>query len=299
MTRYSNPFLLLILFFAAFSLVSELQAQTTEEYPSDSRIKMLRYDPSDIFTIYTLYGYQTNIEFARSEEIQTISVGDRSLWQIIPSGSRLFIRPMDDDVSTNMTVITNLRTYQFDLKSGSGTLEENPRMVYVARFTYEDPQLATMYVPTTQNSPITPVISGPEQMEAPIKPLVTPPPAAPLTSITPPQPEASAPPSPPSPSASGSINQLYTYTGPDELAPVQAYDDGQYTYLRFSNTSHLPTIRTLAADGKATPVAYTIRDGVAVVPTVAPGLMLSYERTNQTVYVYNEAMSQESPAHGQ
>jgi len=73
----------------------------------DSRIKLLPYDESDVYTITTRPGYQTNVVFGRGEEIQTISVGDRSFWQLIPAGNRLFIRPMNEDVSTNMTILTN------------------------------------------------------------------------------------------------------------------------------------------------------------------------------------------------
>lgn len=311
---YRSP-LHLIALFASVALISCPLAASAyaNDYPADGRIKILRYDPDDIFTIYTLYGYQTNIEFSRGEQVQTISVGDRSLWQIIPSANRLFIRPMDDEVSTNMTVITNTRTYNFDLKSGKGELADNPRMIYVARFEYPDKKKDAMYAPSSGVSPITPVIASSTQQPGASAPLLTPPPAAPLTSIQPPLPSA-APLPPEAASASASseskaagvsaagtrINEKYTYTGADELAPVLAYDDGQATYLKFApSMNQFPTIRTLAADGQSTPVKYTIRDGVIVLNAIAPTIMLSYEDGNQTVYVYNETLNPEGTAHGQ
>lgn len=106
-----------------------------EDSLSDSRMKVLYYDPNDVYTILTRVGYESYIELSKQEEIDTISVGDRTLWQLIPSGSRLFIRPLRNDVSTNMTLITNKRTYQFDLKS---TADEKQKIVYVARFMYPE-----------------------------------------------------------------------------------------------------------------------------------------------------------------
>src|SRR5688572_30855497 len=90
-------------------LASPAIAAETPDLPVDNRIKILTYSPLDVYKITTKYGYQTSLVFANNEEISTVSVGDRSLWQIIPSGNRIFIRPMVDDVATNMTVITSMR----------------------------------------------------------------------------------------------------------------------------------------------------------------------------------------------
>lgn len=107
---------------------------------SDQRIKQLAYNEGDVYTITTKYGYQTNIVFSAKEDIETISVGDKSVWQIIPSGNRIFIRPMEEDVITNMTVLTNKHSYQFDLKSlGPAQSEGN---IYVATFVYPDEIIA-------------------------------------------------------------------------------------------------------------------------------------------------------------
>jgi type IV secretory pathway VirB9-like protein len=305
----------------------------TMEYPSDSRIKILKYSASDIFTIYTLYGYQTNIEFANGEEVQTISVGDRSLWQIIPSANRLFIRPMDDNVSTNMTVITNLRTYQFDIKSGSGSIDNNPRMVYVARFTYPDKKTSSaevVYIPAQQTPPISPIVNTPTPVANISKPLMTPPPAEPLTSITPtptpqplnvqpfaPQPMMSPiPPAPPPPpmdtqpqstnseprTINAKINTHYTFTGPDELAPVQVYDDGTKTFIRFAKLEGaLPEAKIITENGETISAPQTAKGASMAleVNTVAPRIILSYANDpSKEVTLYNEALGNKGGTHG-
>src|SRR5580698_1937810 len=92
---------------------------------TDSRIKTFVYSENDVFNLVTHYGYESNIEFGPSEEIETISVGDRVPFQIVPAGRRMFIRAMLANARTNMTVVTNKHTYQFDLISEPTPLAPN------------------------------------------------------------------------------------------------------------------------------------------------------------------------------
>jgi hypothetical protein len=104
MTRVRTlPLIALVASMMLASLASAAQPITT-----DSRIKTLVFNPNEVFTITTHYGYQSNIEFGPKEVIDTISVGDRIGWQITPAGRRLFIRAQEENAHTNMTVITNL-----------------------------------------------------------------------------------------------------------------------------------------------------------------------------------------------
>ena len=107
---------------------------------TDSRIKTFVYNENDVYRLTTHYGYQLNIEFGKKERIQTISVGDRAGWQIVPSGQRLFVRAMQDKAHTNMTVVTNKRAYQFDLYSAQPNNKGWDELVYVVRFYYPDDQ---------------------------------------------------------------------------------------------------------------------------------------------------------------
>lgn len=308
----------MLLFVSAF--VVPAYAQTS--MPEDARIKLLKYDQNDIYTIYTLYGYQTNIEFGRDETIQTISVGDRSLWQIVPSNRRMFIRPLDDNMTTNMTVITDRRTYQFDLKSGEGELSNNPRMVYVARFVYPErvvlkaPVIASgsgplpaAYVPSPSPSVAArPYVAPTPNPTLTAKPMVTLPPAAPIKTVEL-QREFPVPPPPPPPSqhsmeaardiarnasetalqSNTQFNYNYTYTGPDSLAPTQLYDDGSNTFIKLANaTKPAPKMYVIEGDVRRA-ITPRFKDGIAIAPTVSSYLLLDYGRgENNLVYLYNE-----------
>ncbi len=268
--------------------IAPAHAQKLVDFPNDGRIKILEYHTNDIYTINTLYGYQTNIEFDEEEQIQTISVGDRSLWQIVPAGRRLFIRPMDEDVSTNMTVITNVRSYQFDLQSGKGKMKDNPDLMYVARFIY--PKMV-LYTPPPPPPPMPASIETPAPIPEPM-PIVPPPPPPPVPVAVP-----VAQPAPPPVNTAAPIvhpesryNYLYSYSGKDNLAPTDTYDDGAATYIRFADPKRLPEVYEVRKDGTRAKVDYLVRDGVVVLQQVRERYALVYgEGKANEVYLYNEA----------
>ncbi|MCH9754178.1 MAG: TrbG/VirB9 family P-type conjugative transfer protein [Alphaproteobacteria bacterium] len=102
---------------------------------TDSRIKTYVYNQNDVYLILISSGFQSSIEFEKGEVIKTLSMGDSYSWTLTPVGNRLFIKPMENNVRTNMTVITNLRTYQFDIASKSEDLDASD-IAYVIRFYY-------------------------------------------------------------------------------------------------------------------------------------------------------------------
>ena len=121
MAQIFNPFWRSI-FSTALALAMLLLSSTSahairEPRPTsvDSRIRVLVYSPDDVFKFVGYYGYQASIELGKGEEVVSISMGDTTSWQIVPSGNRIFIKPMEQDATTNMTLITNKRTYFFEL----------------------------------------------------------------------------------------------------------------------------------------------------------------------------------------
>jgi type IV secretion system protein VirB9 len=114
--------------------IPALASQTPRPLGDDSRIRHVMYDPNEIYEIKASFGYQTTIEFSDSETIQVASIGDSIAWQVIPVGNRLFLKPVEQNPKTNLTVITNKRAYYFRLST------VNPRLVsdmtYLVRFEY-------------------------------------------------------------------------------------------------------------------------------------------------------------------
>lgn len=270
--------------------------------PADStRIKELTYGESNVYVIRTKYGYQTNIVFDQKEEIETISVGDRSLWQIIPAGNRLFIRPMTDNIATNMTLLTNKRSYEFDLKSVG---EKNETNIYVARFTYPDKQ-NTMPMTSAMMDSISP-IAYPVRDDEAISPMpkqpasgnqqhVLRPPPSPVTKANAVVEKTEQP-----VSAAGNkksvdllpahANYSYTYAGPDELAPLQVYDDGKNTFIKYNAIGQTaPSAFIIGENGKESPVSSSVQGSSLIIDGVAGELALRED--GGEIRVYNESLN--------
>ena len=130
-----------VLFFTVYFLCSFALAQ--EPVAIDSRIKTFIYTKNQVFKIDANYGYQSFIEFAENEKVKTIAIGDGVSWNINPSGNKIFLRPFEKTGKTNMTVITDKRTYTFDLVARSDSEEMDGDLAYIARFFYpkEDDEL--------------------------------------------------------------------------------------------------------------------------------------------------------------
>jgi type IV secretion system protein VirB9 len=73
------------------------------------------YSPNEIIKFTGYYRFESNIQFTEGETIGTISLGDSVAWQINPVANRLFLKPIEQDATTNMTVITSKHTYFFEL----------------------------------------------------------------------------------------------------------------------------------------------------------------------------------------
>lgn len=102
----------------------------------DTRIKTYVYNPSEVYLLVLHHGFQSHIEFAQGETVETISLGDAYSWKITPLGHRLFIRPLEKNIRTNMTIITNRRAYQFDIVSKELEEGEEGDLVYQIKFYY-------------------------------------------------------------------------------------------------------------------------------------------------------------------
>lgn len=111
---------------------------------ADSRIRVMVYNPNDVFKYIGYYGYQGNIELEQDETVDTISMGDSVAWQIVPSGNRIFLKPIEQEATTNMTLITNKRMYFFELHAKKATNINDPGLVFAVKFLYPGSSSNTM-----------------------------------------------------------------------------------------------------------------------------------------------------------
>lgn len=132
--------ILLVLFMAAAAALAP-EAHAIQEYRPlaiDKRIRTYTYSPNEVYIFKAHYGYQSNIELDPKENIGIISLGDATSWQVEPLGNRIFIKPIEPDATTNMTVITDKRTYNFELYAEEAESIRDDEMVFSARFYYPE-----------------------------------------------------------------------------------------------------------------------------------------------------------------
>lgn len=104
----------------------------------DPAIQSVTYAEGKIVRLTAPLGYQLTVEISPDETIENIALGDSSAWTVSPSrrGDRIFIKPLQYGVTTNMTVVTGTRTYLFELVpstyGSSGAAQ-------IVRFAYPEP----------------------------------------------------------------------------------------------------------------------------------------------------------------
>ncbi len=136
-----------LLAIACAALLPAAAHATRESRPIqvDHRVRIVMYQPDAVYKFTGHYRYESSIEFEEGEEIKTISMGDSTAWMMNPSGNRLFLKPVEQDATTNMMLITNKRVYLFELHARETDDIEDKDMIFIMRFVYpEDNQTLTV-----------------------------------------------------------------------------------------------------------------------------------------------------------
>jgi type IV secretion system protein VirB9 len=114
----------------------------------DPHLQAVDYSTDRIVQLRGAPGYQLMIELSPDEQVQSVALGDTSAWQVSvsKSGGRMFLKPSQSEGSTNMTVVTSVRVYNFELYAQS---EPTPDMPYTVQFRYpatQAPELRSDFV---------------------------------------------------------------------------------------------------------------------------------------------------------
>lgn len=206
---------------------------------ADSRLVEVMYDEARIVRIEGKVTVQASIMFADDELIENVAIGDSAAWQVTPNkrANILFVKPLEPRASTNMTVVTNKRTYLFDLVASPSA-----KPLYVLRFDYPPEPVKT--------APDMQLAQGPNAIEQ-----------AALA-------EAQAVVDP------ADLNFAWKGEGDRDLLPQRTYDDGTATYLSWPGGQAVPAILVTNSEGTEGPVNFTVRGDVIVVDGVPAKIVL-------------------------
>jgi type IV secretion system protein VirB9 len=156
---YPRPSLLLAaLGLAAVLAGPALATQTPRPGATDPRIRTVAYDPDQVVRLTGYFGIQTMLEFAADERIENVSIGDSLGWQVTPNkkANLLFLKPLDRNAATNMTVVTDRRRYIFELAVAPAKASTKD-LAYVVRFLVSSPVMVTSAPPPPPPPPAPPV----------------------------------------------------------------------------------------------------------------------------------------------
>ena len=233
----------------ALMLAAPLMAQ-------DDRLQTLVFDENAVVRIDGRVKVQTTIKFAPDEVIENVAIGDSAAWQVQPNKAQtiLFVKPLEPAARTNMTVVTDKRTYLFDLVA-------SPRnsALYVLQFRYPELEKAA------EEARLAAIAEAEAQA---------------LRAAAEPAAMAGDPAQAADPAK---LNFAWASAGTPELIPTRTYDDGDAVFLTWPQGIAIPAILVTNEDGDEGPVNYTVRGATVVVEGVPPQIILRSGRDTATL----------------
>lgn len=243
------PYILLICLTAS-PLSSVYALKTPRAFAYDARVRGVTYNPHDIVQVETVIGVATHIVLEEGERYITHAFGDSEAWAFTNQDNHYFIKPKEQDADTNLTIITDRRTYYFRLHYH----ETNDALaMYGIVFLYPD-----------SDKKRSKELARKLEIEQGF-----------LGNV-------------------GGYNLSYTMSGDLDIAPINVWDSGEFTYFKFAGNRDIPGIYIVDAEGKESIVnRNTLGDAndVVVVHKVNPKWVLRLGR--RALAVFNEAYDPE------
>jgi len=225
----------------------------------DPRVRVVDYNAMNVVKLSTFYGVSTHVQFADGEVIKNVAVGDDQAWKVVPKENHLFIKPQATNADTNVTVVTDKRTYQFALvvqprPVKDSTAWSDPNLIFSLTFHYPDDEAAKLAANAKK-----------ETLKARLGEV--------KTKLSDAKKEGQ--------------NLDYWVAGSEEISPTAARDDGRFIYLKFSNNRDMPAVYTVDAAGNESLVNTNVDGNTIVVQRLAYKLKL--RKGNSVASVINKS----------
>ena len=120
---------------------------------ADGRIRTLAYDEHEVFRLEACPNFQTMISFGQNEHVENAGLGDASAWQVLPNkrGDLVFVKPLVPKSFSNMTIVTDKHTYEFELRTASEAECRRGLVIYHLSFSYPSPPSVVPTKPKAQD----------------------------------------------------------------------------------------------------------------------------------------------------
>ena len=239
-------------------ITHNIKAVTIEpqSYGSEKRLKYTSYHKNAVVKYTGFVGIPSYIEFENGENINTILTGMQDKWQFEVKGPKLFLKPLTEEGNMLMTIITNKRTYYFELRVAIASGPFDPRIAFGLMFKYPSEDQTGQ----TGNPGETTII----QYNNKEKPNLS-------------QPDK--------------YNFNYTMSGSDIISPVKVFDDGTFTYLEFKDkNATLPAVFGVDENGYEQILNFRYVGDYMIIESIFRTLTL--RNGSDIVCLFNESLKQ-------
>ena len=229
----------------------------------DSRVRVFAYSPDVVYGLNVTVGMHTHIPLGSDEElIEKPKLGETVQWRVSGNQSNLYVKALKAGVSTSMTLVTDKRTYQFELRA----TEQASERIQKAYFVYPDDEEKILLGAAEKSRMTTEKAVAKALAELDLKK----------------ETEQSAFPINPQELS------LYDVVGPENYEKrLKVFDDGRKTWMRMPpGIQDLPAIFMVDSAGALMPVNYTVNDrknpndrDVLIVERTSPKWLLKIGRT--------------------
>lgn len=227
--------------------------------PHENRIIKFTYSPDVIYQIRTTPALHTHIRLGDDEGLKENPVlGDSGQWRVSGGPTHLYVKPLREDLATSMTIVTNKRTYEFQLISG----KKGSSVYQNVSFDYPDREQETRLQQEAQAAAVN---AESNRLNAQIV-------------------SQTADPT--------SYDWGYDIIGDAPFKPVAVYSDDKFTYLRMPGSQVAPAVFLIDENNKPALVDFKPRGSYLVVQRLVHGLLLKVG--NQEVRVMRREPSRPS-----
>ena len=227
-------------------------AQLPVPVAAEPRIRLVDYDPDNVVELRAYYGYEIHTVFGEGEVIQDVVLGDTDAWTEHHHGNHLYFKPVEDDATTNMSVLTNRHSYEFSLAASEPPKHLKPQQAaFVVAYRYPGDDARAKALADSQEQ---------ERLDI----------AAQLAAVRNAHPR----------------NLDYYAEGSADVIPNKAWDDGAFTYLQFLGGREMPAVFVVNADRSESLVNSHMENDTIVVHQLAAHFVL--RKGGVVACVYNK-----------
>ncbi len=221
-----------------------------EGSPFDGRIRYVTFNPDDVVALQAVVGIVTHIVLEPGEVYVTHAFGDGKAWDFAVKANHYFLKAVAANADSNLTIVTDRRSYHFSLKLGAAT---DAAATFEVSFRYPDSDARKKREEARRRE----VEEGFAKRRE-------------------------------------GTNLEYSMSGDLDIAPVNAWDNSEFTYFKFPGNRDIPAIYMVDVEGAESIVdrhSAGAANEIVVVHKVAPRWMLRLGK--RALAVWNDAYDAE------